>query len=100
TAGGRPHDRTEHHPVHGGAPPGRPGSGRAARALTLTVRYADRSTTTRTRRLPEPTAHGPALTDAAYALHAALGLQRARVRSVALRVEDLCRAELATRQLT
>ncbi|MEU2789758.1 helix-hairpin-helix domain-containing protein [Streptomyces sp. NPDC007100] len=76
------------------------GSGRAARALTLTVRYADRSTTTRTRRLPEPTAHGPALTDAAYALHAALGLQRARVRSVALRAEDLCRAELATRQLT
>ncbi|MFH8749784.1 DNA polymerase thumb domain-containing protein [Streptomyces rimosus] len=76
------------------------GSGRAARALTLTVRYADRSTTTRTRRLSEPTAHGPALTDAAYALHAALGLQRARVRSVALRAEDLCRAELATRQLT
>ncbi|MEV0369609.1 helix-hairpin-helix domain-containing protein [Streptomyces sp. NPDC050636] len=75
-------------------------SGQAARALTLTVRYADRSTTTRTRRLAEPTAHGPALTEAAYALHAALGLQRARVRSVALRAEDLCRAELAARQLT
>ncbi|MFH8572173.1 DNA polymerase thumb domain-containing protein [Streptomyces sp. NPDC017993] len=74
-------------------------TGQAARALTLTVRYADRSTTTRTRRLAEPTAHGPALTEAAYALHAALGLQRARVRSVALRAEDLCRAELATRQL-
>ncbi|MGG7574737.1 DNA polymerase Y family protein [Streptomyces sirii] len=75
-------------------------SGQVARALTLTVRYADRSTTTRTRRLDEPTAHGPALTEAAYALHAALGLQRARVRSVALRAEDLCRAELASRQLT
>ncbi|UNO42889.1 helix-hairpin-helix domain-containing protein [Streptomyces sp. MST-110588] len=74
-------------------------SGQAARALTLTVRYADRSTTTRTRRLAEPTAHGPALTAAAYALHAALGLQRARVRAVALRAEDLCRAELASRQL-
>ncbi|MFG2494408.1 helix-hairpin-helix domain-containing protein [Streptomyces caniferus] len=75
-------------------------SGQVARALTLTVRYADRSTTTRTRRLDGPTAHGPALTGAAYALHAALGLQRARVRSVALRAEDLCRAELAARQLT
>ncbi|MGW3010520.1 DNA polymerase Y family protein [Streptomyces sp. NPDC001219] len=76
------------------------GSGQVARALTLTVRYADRSTTTRTRRLDGPTAHGPALTEAAYALHAALGLQRARVRSVALRAEDLCRAERAVRQLT
>lgn len=74
-------------------------SRQAARALTLTVRYADRSTTSRTRRLPEPTAHGPTLTEAAYALHTSLGLQRARVRSVALRAEDLCRAELATRQL-
>ncbi|GAA2668447.1 hypothetical protein [Streptomyces lunalinharesii] len=74
--------------------------GRAARALTLTVRYADRSTTTRTRRLDAPTAHGPALTAAAYALHAALGLQRARVRTLALRAEDLCRAERAARQLT
>ncbi|MFI9052695.1 helix-hairpin-helix domain-containing protein [Streptomyces sp. NPDC053427] len=74
-------------------------SGQAARTLTLTVRYADRTTTTRTRRLAEPTAHGPALTSAAYALHAALGLQRARVRALALRAEDLCRAELAARQL-
>ncbi|MET9297630.1 helix-hairpin-helix domain-containing protein [Streptomyces sp. NPDC003077] len=75
------------------------GEGQVARALTLTVRYADRSTTTRTRRLTEPTAHGPALTEAAYALHAALGLQRARVRAVGLRAEGLCRAELATHQL-
>ncbi|MGP3926996.1 DNA polymerase Y family protein [Streptomyces sp. 8N616] len=71
-----------------------------ARALTLTVRYADRSTTTRTRALPEPTAHGPALTAAAYALHDALALQRARVRTVSLRAEDLASAELAAHQLT
>ncbi|WP_052867534.1 DNA polymerase Y family protein [Streptomyces niger] len=76
------------------------GGGQVAGALTLTVRYADRSTTTRTRRLAEPTAHGPALTEVAYALHAALGLQRARVRAVALRAEDLCRAERAARQLS
>lgn len=72
----------------------------AARALTLTVRYADRSVTTRTRRLPEPTAHTPELTAVAYALHDALGLQRARVRAVALRAEELLPVELAARQLS
>ncbi|MGD9484439.1 hypothetical protein WDH52_14475 [Streptomyces sp. TRM70308] len=71
-----------------------------ARALTLTVRYADRSTTTRTRALPEPTAHTPALTALAYALHDALGLQRARVRALTLRAEDLTAADLASRQLS
>ncbi|MFD8380251.1 hypothetical protein ACFV2X_17160 [Streptomyces sp. NPDC059679] len=75
-------------------------SGQVARALTLTVRYADRSTTTRSRTLAEPTAHTPALIATAYALHAALGLQRARVRSIALRAEGLAAAELASHQLT
>ncbi|MDT0544640.1 MULTISPECIES: DNA polymerase thumb domain-containing protein [Streptomyces] len=75
-------------------------SGQVARTLTLTVRYADRSTTTRSRTLAEPTAHTPALTATAYALHAALGLQRARVRSLALRAEGLTAAELASHQLT
>ncbi len=75
-------------------------SGQVAAAISLTVRYADRSTTTRTRTLTEPTAHTPALTAAAYALHDALGLQRARVRSVALRVEGLTDAGLASHQLT
>ncbi|MBW1602216.1 hypothetical protein JJV70_08845 [Streptomyces sp. JJ66] len=71
-----------------------------ARALTLTVRYADRSTTTRTRALPEPTAHTAALTALAYALHDALGLQRARVRALTLRADDLTAADLASRQLS
>jgi DNA polymerase IV len=74
--------------------------GQAARALTLTVRYADRSATTRTRRLAEPSAHTPVLTAAAYALHDGLGLQRARVRAVGLRAEELMPAELAARQLS
>lgn len=74
--------------------------GQVARALTLTVRYADRSTTTRTRALPEPTSHTPALTAGAYALHDALGLQRARVLALALRAEDLTAASLASRQLS
>ncbi len=79
--------------------------------LTLTVRYADLphsrtsssggtpTSTTRTRTLKEPTAHSAALTKAAYGLYEALGLQRARVRSVALRAEALGPAELASYQL-
>ncbi|MEU0373573.1 hypothetical protein ABZ070_25550 [Streptomyces sp. NPDC006283] len=68
-------------------------------SLTLTVRYADRSTTTRTRTLREPTAHSAALAGAAYALHEGLGLQRARVRGLSLRAEGLTEAERAARQL-
>ncbi|MFD6335705.1 hypothetical protein ACFWGI_39810 [Streptomyces niveus] len=70
------------------------------RSLTLTVRYADRSTTTRTRTLREPTAHSVALVAAAYRIHDSLGLQRARVRGLSLRAEGLAPAERATRQLT
>ncbi|MBB4894920.1 DNA polymerase-4 [Streptomyces olivoverticillatus] len=75
-------------------------SGQVARGLKLTVRYADGSSTTRSRTFPEPTAHTPELTAAAYALHAALGLQRARVRAVALRAEGLCDAQLVAHQLS
>ncbi|MGW0842970.1 DNA polymerase Y family protein [Streptomyces sp. NPDC002787] len=67
--------------------------------LTLTVRYADRSSTIRTRTLKEPTAHSPALTAAAYAMYDALGLQRARVRAIALRAEGLIPADQASHQL-
>ncbi|MFD0314034.1 DNA polymerase Y family protein [Streptomyces flavalbus] len=73
---------------------------KVCRTLTLTVRYADRSATTRSRTLPEPTAHSPALTRAAYDMYDALGLQRARVRAVALRAEGLGPAERAAHQLT
>lgn len=71
-----------------------------ARTLTLTVRYADRSTTTRTRTLPEPTAHTHSLTAFVHELHDRLALQRARVRALSLRAEDLITAELASRQLS
>ncbi|MER5887553.1 hypothetical protein ABT160_27375 [Streptomyces sp. NPDC001941] len=76
------------------------GEGRVCRSLTVTVRYADRSTTTRTRALREPTAHTAALTEAAYRVHESLGLQRARVRGIALRAEGLAAAEGAAHQLT
>ncbi|WP_458242893.1 DNA polymerase Y family protein [Streptomyces sp. MAI_2237] len=68
--------------------------------LTLTVRYADRTATTRTRTLREPTAHSAALTRTAYAMYEALGLQRARVRALVLRAESLAPAEQASHQLT
>ncbi|MEU1376999.1 hypothetical protein ABZ442_25585 [Streptomyces triculaminicus] len=74
--------------------------GQVARGLKLTVRYADGSTSTRSRTFAEPTAHTPELTAAAYALHTALALQRARVRAVALRAEGLCEAGRTAHQLT
>ncbi|WP_406367417.1 hypothetical protein [Streptomyces sp. NBC_01546] len=76
------------------------GRGQVCRTLSLTVRCADRTTLTRTRTLAEPTAHSAALTATAYALYEALGLQRARVRALSLRAEELTPAERATRQLS
>ncbi|MET7285648.1 hypothetical protein [Streptomyces sp. NPDC005573] len=73
---------------------------KVCRTVALTVRYADGSATTRSRTLPEPTAHSAALTRAAYGMYEALGLQRARVRAVTLRAEGLGSAGHASRQLT
>ncbi|MGW1800303.1 DNA polymerase Y family protein [Streptomyces sp. NPDC001984] len=73
---------------------------KVCRTLTLTVRYADRTSTTRSRTLKEPTAHSGALTRTAYGMYEALGLQRARVRAVVLRAEGLTPAEQASHQLT
>ncbi|MEU1010579.1 hypothetical protein [Streptomyces sp. NPDC005890] len=73
---------------------------KVCRTLTLTVRYADRSATTRSRTLKEPTAHSAALTRAAYGMYESLGLQRARVRALALRAEGLTPADQASCQLT
>ncbi|MEU0946896.1 hypothetical protein ABZ379_29775 [Streptomyces canus] len=75
-------------------------SGQIAAGLTLTVRYADLSATRRSRTLPEATHHTILLARAAYEVYASLGLQRARVRTIALRADALRPAELATRQLT
>ncbi|MFJ9567565.1 ImpB/MucB/SamB family protein [Streptomyces fuscichromogenes] len=68
--------------------------------IALTVRYADRSSTTRTRTLPEPTGHSPALATAALGLLKSLGLQRARVRAFVIRVDALLPADSAYRQLS
>lgn len=73
---------------------------KVCRTLTLAVRYADRTSTTRSRTLAEPTAHSAALTRAAYGMYEALGLQRARVRALTLRAEGLTSADQAAHQLT
>ncbi|MEU1403946.1 ImpB/MucB/SamB family protein [Streptomyces sp. NPDC005728] len=76
------------------------GERRIASRLTLTVRYADRSSSTRTRALPEPTDHSPALAATALGLLTSLGLQRARVRAYAIRADGLLPAESAYWQLS
>ncbi|WP_037908056.1 DNA polymerase Y family protein [Actinacidiphila yeochonensis] len=68
--------------------------------LTLTVRYADQSATTRTRTLPEPTAHSPLLAAPALGVLTSLALQRARVRGYALTADRLLPAADATHQLS
>ncbi|WP_280889718.1 ImpB/MucB/SamB family protein [Streptomyces sp. LBL] len=76
------------------------GENEIASRLTLTVRYADRSSTTRAHTLPEPTNHSPALATAALSLLAGLGLQRARVRAFVIRADNLLPADRAYRQLS
>ncbi|MGW2891869.1 DNA polymerase Y family protein [Streptomyces griseoruber] len=71
-----------------------------ATGVTCTIRYADLSATRRSRTLPEATQHTVLLARTAYAVYDSLGLQRARVRSIALRADALRPADRATRQLT
>jgi DNA polymerase IV len=75
-------------------------SGQTAAGLALTVRLAGGSSVSRSRRLSAPTGHTRALSDAALAVHAGLGLQRARVRAVVLRAEGLAAAESTSTQLS
>ncbi|MFF4531580.1 hypothetical protein ACFY1P_20205 [Streptomyces sp. NPDC001407] len=75
-------------------------NGEATGALALMVRYADRSSTSRSRVLPEATHHSHLLVSAAYDIHASLALQRARVTAFSLRAEALRPIEQAARQLT
>lgn len=75
-------------------------AGQIARTVELQVTYADRSATTRSRTLPEPTAHTPSLQQALYGLFSALGLQRARVRAVTARVGELAGPAGTAEQLT
>lgn len=71
----------------------------AGRTVTLTVRFADFSTITRSRTLPEATDVTQEVYRVATALYDALGLQRARVRLVGVRVEGLVPRSTVHRQL-
>ncbi|MGW2689898.1 DNA polymerase Y family protein [Streptomyces sp. NPDC001414] len=75
-------------------------SGQITAALTCTVHYADLSATRRSRALPEASQHTLLLARAAYTVYDSLGLQRARVRSIALRADGLLPGSRAIRQLT
>ncbi|OEJ22645.1 DNA polymerase Y family protein [Streptomyces subrutilus] len=72
----------------------------AAGELALSVRYADRSVSNRSRTLAEATAHTQPIAATAYELYELFGLQRARVRAISLRAQDLRPSSEASQQLT
>jgi DNA polymerase IV len=74
-------------------------AGVAGRTITLTVRFADFTTITRSRTLPEATDVTVEVHRAATRLFDALGLQRARIRLVGVRAEGLVPRERVHRQL-
>jgi DNA polymerase-4 len=74
--------------------------GQAARALTLTLRFAGGTTWEKTRRLTEPSAHDEDLRTLAYQLMDAAGLQRGRLTGIALKGEDLVDADQVAQQIS
>ncbi len=71
----------------------------AGRTVTLKVRFADFTTITRSRTLGDATEATGEIYATAAALFDALGLQRARIRLVGVRVEGLMAREQVQRQL-
>ncbi|MDQ6641717.1 MAG: DNA polymerase IV, partial [Actinomycetota bacterium] len=71
----------------------------AGRTVTLKVRFADFTTITRSRTMPEATDVTTEIYATAAALFGALGLQRARIRLVGVRVEGLMPRGRVHRQL-
>ena len=69
------------------------------RTVVLKVRFSDFTTITRSRTLREYTNLTTEIYDAALGLFDGLGLQRARLRLVGVRVQGLIEASSATRQL-
>ena len=75
-------------------------SAQVGRTVQLKVRFADFTTITRSKTMPGPIDVTQDLYDTARGLFDALGLQRARIRLVGIRVEGLQPAQGAARQLT
>jgi DNA polymerase-4 len=76
------------------------GRDQAARALTLTLKFAGNSSWEKTRRLSEPSAHDDDLRLLAYQLMDAAGLQRGRLTALALKGEDLIGADQVATQIS
>jgi DNA polymerase-4 len=74
-------------------------AGVAGRTITLKVRFADFTTITRSRTMPEATDVTVEIHRAVTRLYDALGLQRARLRLVGVRVEGLVPRTTVHRQL-
>jgi DNA polymerase-4 len=74
-------------------------AGVAGRTVSITVRFADFTTLTRSRTLPEATDVTQEIYRTATSLYDALGLQRARLRLVGVRAEGLVPRQTVQRQL-
>ena len=74
-------------------------SDQVGRTVSIKVRFADFTTITRSRTLPEATDVGRVVYDTAVGLYEALGLERARIRLVGVRVEGIVDAALQPHQL-
>ena len=74
-------------------------SGQVGRTVSIKIRFADFTTITRAKTLPEATDVGRTVYATALALYEALGLQRARLRLVGVRVEGIADASEQARQL-
>jgi DNA polymerase-4 len=74
-------------------------SGQLGRTVSIKVRFADFATITRARTLPGPTDAGREIYRTARGLYDALGLDRARIRLIGVRVEGIAPAGDASRQL-
>ncbi|MFL6099648.1 MAG: DNA polymerase IV [Actinomycetales bacterium] len=73
--------------------------GLVARTVSIKIRFADFTTITRSRTLRDATDTGREVYAAARSLYDGLGLQRARLRLVGVRLEGLLEADSAPRQL-
>ena len=73
--------------------------GMAGRTISLKVRFADFTTITRAKTLRDPTDVAREVYATAKALYLALGLDRARIRLVGVRVEGLVESDGSPRQL-
>jgi DNA polymerase-4 len=73
--------------------------GLVGRTVSIKVRFADFTTITRSKTLNEPTDLSREISQAAQTLYEALGLQRARLRLVGVRIEGLAPVAGHSRQL-